>query len=406
MKTLVASSTKASEAEALSEICSELFHDNPEKISWLLIFHTEHYDTRRIVEEIDSRGITAPVHGGSTCYGIMSNTGFIHKEGRAIGAMALYDPAGSYGVGITEIGNDPEGAAGTALHQALERAGRPGEVPSTVWISAAPGREESLIAGIAGILGPNVPIVGGSTADNSISGKWSQFTNHATAVDAVVISVFFPSVDISQTFHSGYDPTGKTGIVTAAEGRVIHQIDYRPAAEVYNAWTGGLISPVLPTGGDIVPLTTLAPIGKKVALMHDVEYYRLAHPQMVTPDGSLLLFASFETGDRVTLMSGSRESLIPRAGRVVKAAMDAGNFDFQSVSGALIIYCAGCMLTIREDMELVAQEISRNLGNRPFLGIFTFGEQGQFEVCRINTHGNLMISSLIFSNRPKGSHSL
>ncbi len=43
-------------------------------------------------------------------------------------------------------------------------------------------------------------------------------------------------------FLSGYLPTEHTREGDAPEGRIVHEIDGRPAALVYNAWAGGAIS--------------------------------------------------------------------------------------------------------------------------------------------------------------------
>ena len=66
-----------------------------------------------------------------------------------------------------------------------------------------------------------------------------------------------------------------------------------------------------------------------------------------------------------------------------------------AIAGALVVYCAGCMLTVQDDMARVADVIAEALGEAPFLGTFTFGEQGCF-VGGENHHGNLMISVVVF----------
>jgi len=53
------------------------------------------------------------------------------------------------------------------------------------------------------------------------------------------------------------------------------------------------------------------------------------------------------------------------------------------------------MLTVQDEMDLVAGEISTALENKPFIGAFTFGEQGCF-IGGENHHGNLMISVVVF----------
>ena len=51
-------------------------------------------------------------------------------------------------------------------------------------------------------------------------------------------------------------------------------------------------------------------------------------------------------------------------------------------------------------MTEVSSGLARSLGNKPFLGNFTFGEQGCF-VGGTNHHGNLMISVVVFGAKPR-----
>lgn len=57
------------------------------------------------------------------------------------------------------------------------------------------------------------------------------------------------------------------------------------------------------------------------------------------------------------------------------------------------------MLTVQPKMDEVASYVSAALNDTPFIGDFTFGEQGCF-VGHENTHGNLMISIVAFSHIP------
>jgi hypothetical protein len=97
-------------------------------------------------------------------------------------------------------------------------------------------------------------------------------------------------------------------------------------------------------------------------------------------------------------MKGSKDALVTRPKRVVESALrntPAGGHD-ERIVGGLVIYCAGCMLTIKDRMGEVVESFASAMGARiPFLGGFTFGEQGCFFGGE-NRHGNLMISVLLF----------
>jgi hypothetical protein len=275
----------------------------------------------------------------------------------------------------------------------LQNAGRMGETPDLIWLTAAPGHEEAVLQGIADVVGAHVPIAGGSSADNHVSGQWRQLANGALFNDAVVISVFFSSCELAYAFHSGYLPSDHHGVVTRADGRVIHEINGRPAAEVYNEWRHGAIYQALDNSGSILNLTTFAPLGVRAGDINQQNYYLLVHPLSVTPSKGLRLFAEIKAGDEVWLMEGSRDSLSQRAGRVAEAAVNAS--ELRDIRGALVIYCAGCMLGVYDNMTEVAAGVREALAGAPFLGAFTFGEQGCF-MCGANRHGNLMISVVVF----------
>jgi hypothetical protein len=99
-------------------------------------------------------------------------------------------------------------------------------------------------------------------------------------------------------------------------------------------------------------------------------------------------------------MQGSIASLVSRAGRVADAARTLlveghrGRSEVE-LAGGLVIYCAGCMLAVGDSLPGVAKELVAALAGQPFIGAFTFGEQG----CLLggeNRHGNLMISVAVF----------
>jgi hypothetical protein len=362
---------------------------------YFLVYYSETYDSQQIVDQLTTLAPDTPYQGLTSCLGLMTEGGVHSVDGSGFGMWAISDPEGDYGVGITRISENVRESASTAIIQALENADRLGEIPSMIWINSQSGTEEEILQGIEDVVGSEVPIVGGSSGDNSISGNWKQIGNKRVFDDAVVVTAFFPSGEIAYSFHSGYEPTEKMGTVTKAEGRILYEIDGQPAATVYNKWTNGSINKVLQKGGNILQLTTLHPFGREVGKVEGVPYFKLSHPNSVLNNGGLTLFTTINEGEEVVVMTGSRESLISRAGRVAKSAIKAGEFKESDIKGGLVIYCAGCMLTIEKDMNQVASEIKQALTGQPFAGVFTFGEQGRC-VGGENVHGNLMISVVVF----------
>lgn len=337
---------------------------------------------------------TEALHGGSSCLGVMSRDGLALDTGGGAAALALYDPEGSYGTASRDLGDDATAAARQAAETALAAAGRPGELPDLVWLTTAPGREEQVLAGLRAVFGAETPIVGGSAADADVQGGWRQIGPGTSHADGVVVSVLFPSRPIASVYQSGYGPTGRSGVVTRVDGRRLYEIDGRPAMEVYRDWTGGAVPAAGEAPVSILADATFWPLGRVARHVAGVPFHLLGHPAVAYPDGSMDLFVDLSEGDRLWQMAGSSDSLVGRAGRVAAQAREAAG----GAGGALVIYCGGCMLAVRERMEDVRAGVDAALGGAPWIGVFTFGEQGVPPGGQAE-HGNLMISCTVFADR-------
>ncbi|MEM9045885.1 MAG: FIST N-terminal domain-containing protein [Pseudomonadota bacterium] len=359
--------------------------------------HLSYEHDFKVVGDLLTTGKISRLHGGTSCMGVMSNSGIVSENGGGLGVFAIQDPVGSYGTGISPLCSDPRTAARDAVAQALDAADRQGEAPDLIWLTTSPGTEEEVLRGIADVVGASVPVVGGSAADNDVSGSWKIFDGSQAMTEGVIVSVLFPSSRLSIAYQSGYAPTLKTGVVTRADGRRLIEIDARPAAQVYSEWSGVPVE--VPKGDDTVMIlsdSTFTPLGRRSGTVAEVPFYLLSHPASVRADGSIELFADVAEGDELTLMQGAAEGLTLRAGRVASFAASSGRMEPDEVAGALVIYCGGCMLAVRDRMNEVANGIDTALGGAPFLGIFTFGEQGPI-LNGQNAHGNLMISCVTFA---------
>ena len=382
--------TKSAVEEASHDLIKQL-GQHPD----LIVAYVTHLHAKdQILERLQQAFPQSAIHGGTTCIGLMTRTGFHSRDGFSVGLFGIVDSAGAYGVASSDAIDDPQRAGRKAIESAIQEAGREGETPSLVWLNVAPGIEEEALLGIQEIIGENVPVVGGSTADNFVAGLWYQFTHRRHLSDGIVVTAMYPSTQTHVAFQSGYSPTQFMGKVTQAEGRLLQKINDRPAAVVYNEWTGGLVNDFM-MGGNILATTSLNPLARYVGHMEGNDYHRLSHPETITHDGAMTLFTKVEEGEELILMAGNRQNLITRAGVAVQSALRAGNISEDQVAGGLIIYCAGCMLTVQNGMDDVALGISQSLGEAPFIGTITFGEQGCF-LNGDNYHGNLMISVVLF----------
>jgi hypothetical protein len=192
----------------------------------------------------------------------------------------------------------------------------------------------------------------------------------------------------------GYRRGTDSGVVTATAGREIQSIDGMPAAEVYDRWTGHRIASKLEAGGSILVETTMCPLAIDAGRVDGVTNYLLIHPDAISPGRTLTTFRNVEVGTRVYAMKGDRQRLVERAGRVARQAKAQLASASATASGGLVVYCGGCRLAIGEEISEVASTVAEAFEGAPFIGCFTFGEQGL--LVNRNVHGNLMISAVAF----------
>jgi hypothetical protein len=358
----------------------------------LFAFYGCEHDDWMLYRHLRARFPHAALLGGSSSGGLMTQRGL--GDSNTIGLLLVEDE-GDFGVAAAPLDLDPAHTAEQLLLQALANCGCSGELPELIWIYQAPGSEEAVIDGLRRVVGDRCPIVGGSSADNDVSGRWRQLGPDGPMGNGLVVGVLLPTSPLGYAFQGGYEPAGHSGVVTARAGRDILSIDGKPAAAVYNDWIGGRIDAQLARGGVVLAQTSMFPLATDGGRVHGVSHYRLIHPEMVTATGGLRTFCNLDIGARVYAMKGDRRRLVDRAGRVAEQAAQMLAADRCGVAGALVMYCGGCKMAVGEDIERVRGAVANSVGAAPFIGCFTFGEQGR--MLDHNVHGNLMVSAVVFS---------
>ncbi len=387
-------STSSDTAAVLKDAYTNLENKLGGRPTWLAVHGTYQHSGEVITRTLASLAPGVPFQGGTSCLGVMTEAGYHSDQGVGLGLFGIRDPEGTYAVGTSESKTLSSYSGREAITKALEKA-PPNKPPALVWITCAPGDEEWILAGIEeGLGGAKTPVIGGSSADNTVEGNWYQLTNGQVLRNGVVVTAMYPSKPVRYAFDNSYIPTAHKGIVTKASGRTIYKINHRPAAEVYNEWTNGVVNGYL-DGGNILAASTLYPLGRMAVWTQGAVHYQLSHPAAVVEDRALSLFTRVEVGEKIVLMESSARDLVNRIDRVTSRALAGITAPDRQIAGALVIYCAGCMLAVQNELPELAGRFSEALAGRPFLGLFTFGEQG----CALlgeNTHANLMMSAIVF----------
>ncbi|MFC5707753.1 FIST signal transduction protein [Aeromonas eucrenophila] len=374
---------------AAQQIAERLLAQSPRSPSLLLVYFTQAHDAAVLRHALKAHFPDARLLGCSSCCGILTQTGYHARLGCSLAVAALYDDRGAYGV-AGQIGATPD--VRQLLRSAIADGGRPGELPQLILLHTSPGLEEAVLAGIEAEFGATVPVVGGSAADDGVTGDWQLCWSEGEGQQGCVLAVLYPDCQLAFQFHSGYVPTERHGIITALDGREVLTIDHEPAARVYARWTEREAPWRV---GPILRETTLSPLARQVGMLDDMPYYKLSHPEAVTEREGLRLFTETRLGERLQLMHSSQEGLLQRSLNAVRIEPEYGMVGNVQPFGALVVFCAGCRLALGESLNDVVDQFRDRLGEIPFITAFTFGEQGRLPHGEL-AHGNLMVSSVIF----------
>ncbi|MFX0162087.1 MAG: FIST signal transduction protein [Candidatus Hodarchaeota archaeon] len=391
LKVGVGYSTKANSTEAGTEAAKAALEKlGDAKPTFTIAFCTVQHDEQAVVKAINSVVGEIPLWGGTSLGGVYTPDGFIEGPDGSVGVMVISSPDIVFGVGSTEVKGDGVNSGEIAIKKAMDAAGKK-EPPSLFLMTSAIGAEEGIIRGISSVIGSEVfPLVGGTSADNTIEGNWKQFAGKNVYSNHVVIGALYTDLKVGFSYGHGYKPV-KSGKVTKAEGRTLYEIDGRPAAEVYAEWTGKSLDSI--KGGKILSESFFAPFG--VPVKND---YRIVHMINVGDDGSIACVAAINEGDEVFLMESEPNILIEETGKLFERALEIGKIT--KLGFGLLVHCAGRRLALGDKIQQVIDQMKSTLGEAPFIGFNTFGEQA----CTFDAgamHCNLVLSAAVVGTEKK-----
>jgi hypothetical protein len=509
----ISSKTGAIEAarEAYLEVTNAL---NGQEPTVLIVNCTATHNIPRLVTALhDVSPAGCLVYGGSTCRGVMAGKE-VYISPEVVSIFAIVDPDGYYALagGEATDGNLTEQVKNATcismahLEQTKWRGAGPMQKPCLLLCTPSPGQEEPTLRGVQQAVGTECPVFGGTSADNTLTGEWRQICGREVHNNGYALLLMWPTVEAYIRLSSLHQLSGKSGTITIGDDvqaetgekipnpRLINTIDGRPAAEVYNDWTGGAIANELGANadaitaggvrlaGNILAASTNFPLAQPAGNVKpptqgdpntDGGGWRLIHPAIARPDGSIDVFAEVDPAQPLSMMSAPTTQLVDSVPAVIASALKSSSFlpsrgsDLSGSSitsattppggikskggrvhslpldpevlarrsaqlyGGLVIYCGGMMMRVaaKQRMHEVAHHVgtafecggSSSNGDQtrvPYVGTFTFGEQGPAATCGIsskaeatdavtsftedslvNVHGNLMFNCLFFGDR-------
>lgn len=307
-----------------------------------------------VTKVVRQRHPDVPVIGCTTDGEIAGGEGFL--EDSLVITMFASDSI-KFGVGLGHGAiADPVGAASAAVEAA--RAQVAGEPALCLALLEGLGTNiRTLVEAIRDTVGAQVPIVGGAAGDQLRFQQTRQLCNDTVTSDAVVVMVWSGPIKIGTGVATGYTPLGQPHTVTRAEGAVVHEIDNRPAADLYSDY---LQQPSI-----FYPLSVHDETRQSLVLSSPLNFN--------SETGELHLVNPVPQGSVVQLATASRQEIVDAARNAVgQAATALGD---AKVDAALLFSCAGRRATLGTRTGEEYASIQSIIGDGvPTSGFYCYGE--------------------------------
>jgi len=389
------------------------------------------HDEKAIVQRLDELCPNTVVAGITSCRGIVVNGAWVtHRKEYSLGLWGICDDEGEYAVVHIDDKERENGKIEALIQTKVTAIMPPSEgPPSFVLLLGSPGGEENIMKALSDCIGKNVPILGGSSADNAVLGQWKQIAKvgsnstfsqkGSTSSGGLVIVLGWCSCNVASTLTSGFYATDKCGTVTKVsdDERTIMEIDNKPAGKVYSDWSDGQLLNGIEYDdkgvANILSSSSMIPLGEKITSSNPetqklTEYVRVLHPAKLDRESQhVTTFANSYVGMQVYMLSGSVDTVTKKISSCARELLlndgsrnggsEKSAFNVDDCVGALMIFCGGLVMAIDSEMPVAVEALAHAVGQEDTMGICCFGEQGMNNRNEA-MHGNLMFGALLFSN--------
>jgi len=122
-------STTPDTVEALKAAYTDLENKLGGSPTWLAVHATYQHSGEVITATLQTLAPNVPFQGGTSCLGLMTETGFHSDKGTSLGSFGIRDPEGIYGIGYAEAKAHSRRAGYTAITNALQNAEKTHHLP-------------------------------------------------------------------------------------------------------------------------------------------------------------------------------------------------------------------------------------------------------------------------------------
>jgi hypothetical protein len=240
---------------------------------------------------------------------------------------------------------------------------------------------EALLEGMVAVIGEDITLIGGISADPAIYHGGKVFTNTRQSLHGIAsLIIDQDKVSVEGMAVSGWKPVGTTKTVTKSEDNWVFTIDDQPALDMLIKYTGATID-----------LNDSQDLYNQIGQSYPLQVIRLkGSPTMKPP----LLYnranRAIMCGGDVPQGSQIRFSLPPDfdvVETVIESARDLKNESLPEADAMLVFSCIGRLQSLG---PMARQEIRglHEVWNAPLAGFFSLGEFGTLQGGVADFHGS------------------
>ena len=272
------------------------------------------------------------------------------------------------------LARDPEGAITRALEgQPRAMADFPFRTAITL-LDPLAGNGEEVALMLAATLGPDQPLAGGAAGDDLAMKQTRVAFGDRSLSDALVVAQIFSKRPLGLGIRHGHRSLSEPLVVTRASGGTVHEIEGRPAWDVWKEHTREAASKrridVDTLSDDDVGAFLLQ---FEAGLANGVSY-KIRAPLARGADGSISFAAAIPEGSVLRVMQSDATEQVASAIGAARSAKEALNGS--ACAGALVFDCICRKLILGDGFADAVRGLSHALGDVPIAGFETYGEVG------------------------------
>lgn len=374
--TALAGGTAADAAERLADAIElQLGARRPVLV---LAFASTRQPLPELLPALYQRFPTAVVLGASTA-------GEFTERGDQKGTTAVFALAGDYRI-YAGLGSGLREDVESAVTQAA--SGLPARVhayphrTALLLLDPLAGKSEEATLLLSALLGEDVRVAGGAAGDDLRMTSTHVGLNGHVREDGLVVAEIFSRKPLGVGVCHAHRPLSEPMKVTRAEGNLVHEIDGRPAWQVWiehtreHARASGIDVDSLAARAEAEPDQAADQVGafllRYEASLTTGSALKVRAPLSKTPAGALHFACGIPTGTVIRIAESDPESQLASAQLAARRSL--APLGGSTPAGALVFDCICRNLILGPRFGDAVRSISAALGGVPLAGFETYGE--------------------------------